>query len=126
MSLYAFVQELSFQDLPAHTRYLVKTSLLDILGVAAGASRNHTTQGVKGYAVEHHRPGALSSRMLFDGRAVHPLGAAWAGGFCVDSLDAHEGHFTSKGHAGATVVPALLALADAAANRGAPSVAKNC
>ena len=118
MSLYHFVQHLSFSDLPDHTRYLVKTGLLDILGVAAGASRNHTSRSLQNYAVEHYRAGPLASRLLFDGRSVHPLGAAWAGGFCVDSLDAHEGHFTSKGHAGATVVPALLALADARREQG--------
>jgi len=118
MSLYRFVQDLCFTDVPAHTRYLVKASLLDILGVAAGACRNETSERVKAYALDHYPPGRLASRLLFDGRPVHPLGAAWAGGFCVDSLDAHEGHFTSKGHAGATVVPVLLALADACRDQG--------
>lgn len=118
MSLYRFVQDLRFTDVPVHTRYLVKTALLDILGVAAGACRNHTSERVKAYVLEHYLPGRLASRLLFDGRTAHPLGAAWAGGFCIDSLDAHEGHFTSKGHAGATVVPALLALIDACRDQG--------
>ncbi|MFC6673955.1 MmgE/PrpD family protein [Marinobacterium aestuariivivens] len=118
MSLYRFVQDLRFADVPAHTRYLVSTALLDILGVAAGACRNQTSERVKAYSLEHYLPGKLSSRLLFDGRTAHPLGAAWAGGFCIDSLDAHEGHFTSKGHAGATVVPALLALVDACRDQG--------
>ncbi|ANG61690.1 2-methylcitrate dehydratase [Marinobacterium aestuarii] len=118
MSLYRFVQDLSFAEVPAHTRYLMSTALLDILGVAAGARHNHTTTSIRAYATEHYLPGRLSSRLLFDGRPVHPLGAAWVGGFCIDSLDAHEGHFTSKGHAGATVVPALLALVDACRAQG--------
>ena len=118
MNLYRFVQDLRFNEVPAHTRDLVSTALLDILGVAAGAKQNHTTECIKTYATEHYLPGALASRLLFDGRRVHPLGAAWAGGFCIDSLDAHEGHFTSKGHAGATVVPALLALIDACRDQG--------
>ncbi|WP_116473902.1 MmgE/PrpD family protein [Zobellella maritima] len=118
MSLYQFVKELTFADVPEHTRYLVGTALLDILGVAAGAQKNHTTECVKNYALAHYPPARLSSRLLFDGRPVHPLGAAWFGGFTIDSLDAHEGHFTSKGHAGATVVPALLALVDACRDQG--------
>nr|WP_067288056.1 MmgE/PrpD family protein [Marinobacterium profundum] len=118
MSLYRFVQDLSFAEVPAHTRYLMSTALLDILGVAAGARHNHTSTSIRSYAIEHYLPGRLRSRLLFDGQAVHPLGAAWAGGFCIDSLDAHEGHFTSKGHAGATVVPALLALVDACRAQG--------
>ena len=32
----------------------------------------------------------------------------------IDSVDAHDGHPLTKGHAGAAVLPALLALADAA------------
>lgn len=118
MSLYQFVKGLTFAQLPEHTRYLASTALLDILGVAAGAQKNHTTECIRHYALRHHATTHLASRLLFDGRPVHPLGAAWAGGFTIDSLDAHEGHFTSKGHAGATVVPALLALADACRDQG--------
>jgi 2-methylcitrate dehydratase PrpD len=118
MSLYSFVRDFTFSQAPQHTRDLLQTCLLDILGVAAGARDNQTSQALKRYAVSHYPAGVLSSRLLFDGRAVHPLGAAWAGGFSVDSLDAHEGHFTSKGHAGATVVPALLALVDACRAQG--------
>lgn len=118
MSLYSFVREFRFRDAPSHTRELLQTCLLDILGVAAGARDNQTSQALKHYALSHYPTGNLASRLLFDGRPVHPLGAAWAGGFSVDSLDAHEGHFTSKGHAGATVVPALLALADAWCEQG--------
>lgn len=118
MSLYSFVGQFSFKHAPQHTQTLIQCCLLDILGVAAGARDNQTSLALKAYAVTHYPASGLSSRLLFDGRQVHPLGAAWAGGFSVDSLDAHEGHFDSKGHAGATVVPALLALVDAYCERG--------
>ena len=119
VSLYQFVQTLEFSHLPAHTRDLVNTSLLDILGVMAGACGNQTSCNIRNYAAKHYpATPSLRSHLLFDGRPVHPLGAAWAGGFSADSLDAHEGHFTSKGHAGATVVPALLALVDACRQQG--------
>ena len=118
MSLYAFIQEFHFSQAPLATRQCLQACLLDILGVAAGARDNQTSRLLREYASEHYPSARIASRLLFDGRQVHPLGAAWAGGFCVDSLDAHEGHFTSKGHAGATVVPALLALADAYRQQG--------
>ena len=51
--------------------------------------------------------------MLFDGRSVSPTGAALAGGMTVDSVDSHDGHVLTKGHAGAAVLPGLLALVDA-------------
>lgn len=118
MSLYSFVRDFTFGQAPRHTRELLQICLLDILGVAAGARDNHTSRILRQYATEHYPAGSRSSRLLFDGRPVHPLGAAWAGGFNIDSLDAHEGHFTSKGHAGATVVPAVLALVDAFRQQG--------
>lgn len=118
MSLYSFVRDYQFADAAVSTQNCLTSCLLDILGVAAGASANQTSRAMAEYAVTHYPATGLASRLLFDGRSVHPLGAAWAGGFCVDSLDAHEGHFTSKGHAGATVVPALLALADACRQQG--------
>jgi 2-methylcitrate dehydratase PrpD len=118
MSLYAFVQGFQFGDAPAKTQALIKTCLLDIIGVAAGARDNQTSTTLKNFAALHHPATALSSRLWFDGRRVHPLGAGYAGGFNIDSLDAHEGHFTSKGHAGATVVPAILALIDACRANG--------
>ncbi|OMH36274.1 MmgE/PrpD family protein [Motiliproteus sp. MSK22-1] len=119
MSKYLdFIRNLEYEQIPEKTRELVSTSLLDIVGVAAGAYRADTASRVRSYAVKHCPAGELTSRMLFDSRPVHPLGAGWVGGFTVDSLDAHEGHFTSKGHAGATVVPALLSLADACRNQG--------
>ena len=118
MQLYSFVQNFNYKDAPLPTRELVKTCLLDIIGVAAGARNNQTSVMLKTYADTHYSANKLSSRLWFDGRAVHPLGAAYAGGFCVDSLDAHEGHFTSKGHAGATIVPAVVALVDAYLSQG--------
>ncbi|WKW31139.1 MmgE/PrpD family protein [Pseudomonas viridiflava] len=118
MSLYSFVQQFTLNDAPAGTRRLIETCLLDIIGVAAAARDNQTSRVLKEYAATHYPAVSLASRLWFDGRSVHPLGAAWAGGFSVDSLDAHEGHFTSKGHAGATVIPAIIALVDAYCERG--------
>ncbi len=113
MSLFHFCHDFDFLDAPPKTRQILKNSLLDIVGVMAGAAGNDTSQLMRRFATLHYPAGAYTSRLVFDGRRVNVLGAAWAGGFSADSLDAHEGHFLSKGHAGATVVPALLALADA-------------
>lgn len=113
MSLHAFCRDFTLDQVPAHTRDILQKSLLDILGTMAGAVSNATSQTIYRYARKHYPYGEFLARLPFDGTPVNVLGAGWAGGFTADSLDAHEGHFTSKGHAGATVVPALLALADA-------------
>src|SRR3546814_7559887 len=46
------------------------------------------------------------------GRRVAPQGAAMAGAGSIDAIDAHDGHRLTKGHAGVTIVPALLAFCD--------------
>jgi 2-methylcitrate dehydratase PrpD len=68
---------------------------------------------IREHAVEHFAAGRRSARILFDGRAVSPVGAALAGGMTIDALDAHDGHRLTKGHAGCGVLPAVLALMDA-------------
>lgn len=113
MSLFDFCRDFDFLQAPIKTQEILKNSLLDIVGVMAGAASNDTSRAIRRYARLHYPAGTYTSRLMFDGQRVNILGAAWAGGFSADSLDAHEGHFLSKGHAGATVVPALLALADA-------------
>lgn len=118
IDLYQFSTTLNYSDLPASTQRLLRYSMLDIVGILAGARDNDTSVRLRQYALSHYLPGQHGARLLFDGRRVHPLGSAWAGGFSADSLDAHEGHFTSKGHAGATVVPALLAYIDAYEDMG--------
>ncbi|AUZ46255.1 MmgE/PrpD family protein [Pseudomonas orientalis] len=120
MPLFEFCRDFEFLQAPANTQTILKNSLLDIVGVMAGAASNDTSKMMRGYACLHYPGGPYTSRLLFDGRRISMLGAAWAGGFSADSLDAHEGHFKSKGHAGATVVPALLALADALHHNGQP------
>lgn len=118
MSLFEFCRHFDFLDAPRNTQAIVQDSLLDIVGVMAGAASNDTTVAMRRFAQQHYPTGVYNSRMIFGGQRVNVLGAAWAGGFSADSLDAHEGHFKSKGHAGATVVPAVLALADAQHHQG--------
>ncbi|MCU0070150.1 MmgE/PrpD family protein [Pseudomonas koreensis] len=118
MSLFEFCRDFDFLQAPPKTRQILQNGLLDIVGVMAGAASNDTSSALRRFAVSHYPAGEFSSRLMFDGRRVSLLGAGWAGGFSADSLDAHEGHFRSKGHAGATVVPAVLALADALHHQG--------
>lgn len=108
-----FAVDLTFDALPEAVLRVLRRSFLDTMGVAAVAS---TTQ-MAGIA----RQGALAlfgtgqagaARILMQGGTVSPAGAAMAGAFTVDSIDAHDGTSPCKGHAGSAVFPALLAMAD--------------
>jgi 2-methylcitrate dehydratase PrpD len=63
---------------------------------------------------------AGGARILMDGNTLSPAGAAMAGAFMVDSIDAHDSTSYNKGHAGSAVFPALLAVADTMRASGTP------
>ena len=108
-----FLHALRFDDMPVSVVRLAERCLIDTLGVAAAGTGTRLSRIIRDHAVRHFGPGHRSARILFDGRAVSPLGAALAGAATIDSLDAHDGHPLTKGHVGVAVVPALLAYLDA-------------
>lgn len=116
-----FIHELTLGDIPEAARHAGRRALLDTLGTGAAGSATAASGILRDHAAHFHGAGDLASdgwgaRLLFDGRRVAPPGAAMAGAGSIDALDAHDGHRLTKGHAGVTVVPALLALCDEAAS----------
>nr|WP_245624235.1 MmgE/PrpD family protein [Jannaschia donghaensis] len=89
--------------------------LLDLIGVAVAGSQTRLSRIIKDHSYEHFAPGHRKARMLFDGRATSPVGAALAGGMTIDAMDGHDGHKLTKGHVGCGVLPALHAFAQAEA-----------
>ncbi len=87
--------------------------VLDLLGVAAGGTQTQLSRIIRQHAVRHLSAREQEARLLFDGRRASMAGAALAGGMTIDSLDAHDGHVLTKGHAGVAVLPTVLAFADA-------------
>jgi len=80
--------------------------------VAAGGSRTPVAAIASAYAATQLCGSDRNARIMFDGRRTGIAGAAFAGATTIDSLDAHDGHVLTKGHAGAAVLPALLPLVD--------------
>jgi 2-methylcitrate dehydratase PrpD len=116
-----FVGGLAFEQLPDAVVASAQRSLLDLIGVAAAGSRTRAAAIASGYAATQLCGSDHSARILFDGRRSGLAGAAFAGASTIDALDGHDGHVLTKGHAGAAIVPALLALADAPAPGAAPA-----
>ena len=113
--LHAFVCETPYAALPSAVRRMAQRCLVDLAatgaaGLATPLSRIIRDHAVRGFGAGEEAPRA---RLLFDGRRASPMGAALAGGMTIDSFDAHDGHVLTKGHAGAAMLPGLLALADA-------------
>ncbi len=110
----AFIRGLSFDDLPGDVVASARRSLLDLIGIAAAGSRTGAARIVATYAATQLCGSDRSARILFDGRRAGLAGAAFAGATTIDALDGHDGHVLTKGHAGAAVLPTVLALIDGA------------
>jgi len=107
-----FIHDIALSDIPADAVYHGKRCLLDLIGVAAAGIGTENSRIVREFAGRYEGAGAVGARMLFDGRRVSVPGAAMANAATIDSFDAHDGLKETKGHAGAVVLPALLALND--------------
>lgn len=84
-----------------------KRCLLDLLGVAAGATRTSLADKATRFVTTQHggdRP------LLFANGQASPTGVALHGAWLIDALDAHDGQVLTKGHAGVALLPGLLAL----------------
>jgi len=109
-----FIETLSYQMLPGDVVAIMKRSLLDTIGVGAVGRTTKISAITRQFACQHMSAAANgpSARLLFDGRTASPVGAALAGAFTIDSVDAHDGYSAVKGHAGSGVLPGVLAIAD--------------
>jgi len=110
---HEFTHDLAFDDLSAEVVAFAKRCVLDLAGVAAGAIQTPLSRTIRDHSAAHFGAGDRAAQILLDGRTVSPAGAALAGGMTIDALDAHDGHRLTKGHAGCSVFPASLALAQA-------------
>ena len=121
-SLHDFVFTTRFEDLPAAVQRIMERSVLDTLGVAAVGTTTAMGRATADYVRAHHCPGpeGPTARLLFQGQAVSPEGAALASAYAIDSIDAHDGHSPVKGHAGSGIFPALLAFSEDLRNQGKP------
>jgi 2-methylcitrate dehydratase PrpD len=118
-SATAFVRELAFADLPDDVVASARRSLLDLIGIAAAGNRTRAAHIATAFATSELCGAKRGARILFDGRRASLAGASFAGATTIDALDGHDGHVLTKGHAGAAVLPALLALIDEIASNAA-------
>jgi 2-methylcitrate dehydratase PrpD len=107
MMVLDFIHETRWPDLPAGVQAQARRCLLDTLGAAIGGRKTTLSRIVHDHAAESY--GGSTARLWLDGRQVSAPGAALANGMTIDALDIHDGYTLTKGHAGAAVVPAVIA-----------------
>jgi len=119
-SVCDFVLRLRREDVPDEVMGVMQRSLLDTIGVAAAGSTTQISSVVRKFVGMQMPAGNNTpvARLFFSGQTVSPMGAAMAGAFTIDSVDAHDGYSKVKGHAGSAVLPAVLAVVDALRRQG--------
>lgn len=108
MDAINLIHEVTWSDLPPVIQQQARRCLLDTLGAALGGRKTAVSAIIYDYAATVYGGGGVL--LWWDGRPVSPPGAALAHAMTIDSLDIHDGHPLTKGHAGAAVVPALFAF----------------
>jgi 2-methylcitrate dehydratase PrpD len=103
-----FAAETSWESLPDDVRRAAGRCLVDLVGVAAGGFPLPQASIVRGHVLARGGPG--TAHVWFTGRCLPPADAAWVNATAIESLDAHDGHALTKGHAGVALLPGLLAL----------------
>jgi 2-methylcitrate dehydratase PrpD len=108
-ALVEFAGGLSLDDLPGPTRTRLGLVLADMAAVCTVGRSAPASAMAASYAAVVH-PGAEAT-LLVDGRRVGAAGAAFANGVLANVLDFDDGHRLTKGHPGAVIIPATLAVA---------------
>ena len=102
------IADISWDYFPEAVKRQAKICLKDLLAVGAGGSTLPNTKRIKSFVQRQY--GGGKSCLWFQNHSASTLGAAFGNAFMVDSLDGHDGFRITKGHIGATVIPAVLAV----------------
>jgi 2-methylcitrate dehydratase PrpD len=102
--------------LPVEVAHSVRQRTLDILGIAIAASSLDTSEAVRGYAVAES--GRAEATAIGIPQPLPASLAALVNGTLAHSLDYDDTHLPSVLHPSASVVPAALAVAQAAGRSG--------
>lgn len=122
-ALAAFAADTTFERLPPEVVHSVKQRVLDTLGICLAAHHAGLGNGVA--ALVGGWGGCEEAGMIGgrDGRRVPAPQAALVNGTLAHSLDFDDTHLPSVLHPSASIVPAVLAMAEAEGRSGADAIA---
>ena len=110
----AFIHGLRYPGIPPDVMHMGRRCLVDLIAIWASGIETEPSRIARDHAFRRYGGGRGTVPMPFDGRGVNPLGYSFAGAATIDAVDGHDGHEQCKGHAGAAVLPALMAELGAA------------
>ncbi len=116
MHLAGFFEGLSWARLPRLVQEQARRLLKDVIATAAGSLELPAARSIEALVASQFAAGPAP--LFFRGPRASLAGAAFGNALRIDGLDCHDGFRPNKGHAGATVVPVLLAAAELARPSG--------
>jgi 2-methylcitrate dehydratase PrpD len=119
MDIIPFIHDTNYASLPEPVRRMAVNCLVDLVGTQVGATTTCCSQIIRDFAAATYAGG--ESALYFDGRRVQPPGAALANAMTIDSLDIHDGHRLTKGHAGVNVFAGTAAIQQSSQRKTSPS-----
>jgi 2-methylcitrate dehydratase PrpD len=114
--LAAFAISTLQEGAPNKVRDSVRQRVLDVTGLQLAALDLPTSEGAVAFALSQGGP--AQARIIGQADAISAAGAAFANGVLAHSLDYDDTHLPSVLHPSASVVPAVLAVAEAQGVRG--------
>ena len=117
MSHGAILKALRWDDLPRPVQEQARRCLKDVLGTSAGSLALPAARNIEALVAAQFGQGPVP--VFFRGPRTSFAGASFGNALRIDGLDCHDGFRPNKGHAGATVVPVLLAAAELTRPTGA-------
>lgn len=114
--LSRFAADLRYEDLPQDVIDSIKSRVLDILGICAAAAPLETSRGVRQWAID--QGGVPEASAVGIGHELPASLAAFVNGVLAHSLDYDDTHLPSVLHPSASVIPAVLAAAQAKNSTG--------
>jgi 2-methylcitrate dehydratase PrpD len=112
-----FIGKITWQALPADVQRKARMAMLDTLGATLVGTLTPVSRITAEYAV-HTWPGNAATILLHRKRAS-AIGAAFSNGYAANGVDIDDCALYTKGHPGAQVFPAALALAESQGLGGA-------
>jgi len=106
-----FVAGLTWEQVPADVRRKLGMLCLDASVAARAGTELQAAQIITDFAATTMR--GDEATCLLDGRRASAAGAALANGTVMNAVDYDDGHSLAKGHPGAVIIPAALAMAQA-------------
>ena len=107
-----FVNETAWPKIPVDIKHMAARCILDLCAALVSGSATDLSHAVRAVATASY--GGDEATLLLDGRKVSAAGAAMANGMTIDGMDMHDGYRYAKGHAGAAIFAAALAMGEVA------------